>query len=252
MSTKQGEVIDLKPSVPRTERVILWDFDGTLAFREGGWSGLVVDIVRQFDSASTVRIEDVRPYMRTGFPWHSPEVVRDPPHSADAWWSDLDSLLTRAFEAAGVSSACVEGHVSLFRACYLQPAAWQVYPDVLDALREMSELGWTQGILSNHVPELETLVASLGLNEHISRVFSSGCIGCEKPNRILFEHALRQLGYPEQVWMVGDNYHADIVGAETLNVPSILVRNFHPDAPQFCPTLRDVPKIIESSLGQSG
>jgi len=41
----------------------------------------------------------------------------------------------------------------------------------------------------------------------------------------MFKAALNAAGHPRVVWMVGDNPVADIVGAEAVGIPAILVRN---------------------------
>jgi ribonucleotide monophosphatase NagD (HAD superfamily) len=45
---------------------------------------------------------------------------------------------------------------------------------------------------------------------------ASAIVGCEKPDRRIFEQALRQSGArPEQTLHVGDLYHADVTGRRT-------------------------------------
>ncbi|UCD79051.1 MAG: TIGR01458 family HAD-type hydrolase [Desulfobacterales bacterium] len=46
-----------------------------------------------------------------------------------------------------------------------------------------------------------------------------------KPNRAYFEMALRDIGLdPSEVAMIGDDIYTDIIGAQTVGVPTILVR----------------------------
>lgn len=79
-------------------------------------------------------------------------------------------------------------------------------------------------MLSNHVPELEPIILSLGLGPHLERIFNSALIGYEKPNPEAFRHALAGCGSPARAWMVGDNIEADVHGAESVGLPAILVR----------------------------
>jgi putative hydrolase of the HAD superfamily len=79
-------------------------------------------------------------------------------------------------------------------------------------------------VLSNHVPELSTLVEQLGLGGLVERVFSSAATGYEKPHPEAFRLALRAFGDPVRRWMVGDNPTADVAGAEAIGIPAILVR----------------------------
>ncbi|TMR98815.1 HAD-IA family hydrolase [Nonomuraea basaltis] len=52
---------------------------------------------------------------------------------------------------------------------------------------------------------------------------NSSLAGWEKPRRRIFEAALEQAGWPERVWMIGDNPVADIAGAQASEIPGILV-----------------------------
>jgi len=54
-------------------RVIFWDFDGTLATRAGMWSGALVDALAAYDPACGVTRAQLAPFLRAGFPWHTPE-----------------------------------------------------------------------------------------------------------------------------------------------------------------------------------
>ena len=55
-------------------RVILWDFDGTLAHRPGMWRGCLVETLDEHAPGHGIDPEELRPFLRTGFPWDSPEV----------------------------------------------------------------------------------------------------------------------------------------------------------------------------------
>jgi ribonucleotide monophosphatase NagD (HAD superfamily) len=46
--------------------------------------------------------------------------------------------------------------------------------------------------------------------------------------------------------MVGDNYQADVVGAERAGIPAILVRSEHPEAQRRAEDLVDSAAIISS------
>lgn len=99
-----------------------------------------------------------------------------------------------------------------------------VFDDTRPALELTAAAGWRNVILSNHVPELPQLVAALGLDDLIERVFTSATIGFDKPHPDAFRYASRESGSPERVWMVGDDPVADIGGAEALGIPALLIR----------------------------
>ena len=87
-------------------------------------------------------------------------------------------------------------------------------PEVLDALRELSEVA-TLAIVSNGAQKVQTRrLAESGVMNFMEDVFISEKMGCEKPNARIFDAALRALGVEnrEHVLMVGDSLASDIQG----------------------------------------
>lgn len=227
------------------KKVILWDFDGTLGFRSGGWSELLAEVFCDNEGDARRTANDFRPLLRDGFPWHTPRVARVPPASPALWWSSLREVLARAYVGVGLAPAKAEHYATLAQRKYLDPAAWFLFDDTFPALRELHDAGWTHAVLSNHVPELAQIVERLGLGGYVSHVFTSACTGYEKPHPRAFATVLQALGHPTQVWMVGDNYQADVLGAEAAGIPAILVRCPHREAARCCRGLLEAATLVE-------
>ncbi len=70
-------------------------------------------------------------------------------------------------------------------------------------------------MLSNHVPELNRLLADLGIASFFERIFNSAVTGIEKPNPAAFLSV--KAAYPELVdfVMIGDSLRADVSGARS-------------------------------------
>src|SRR5262245_6164888 len=135
-------------------RCLIWDFDGTLAFRPGNWTGAVCEVIARERPDLGVTPERVRPHLQGGFPWHAAEIVRAP-CSADQWWRDLHPMLTRAICAATAVDEAEADHLARgVRATYTDPAHWRLFDDVQPTLKRLRDRGWTHVVLSNHVPEL--------------------------------------------------------------------------------------------------
>jgi FMN phosphatase YigB (HAD superfamily) len=49
----------------------------------------------------------------------------------------------------------------------------------------------------------------------------------------------------EAVWMIEDNVDADIVGAESVGIPAILVRKRREGVKRFFEDLSEIPAIVE-------
>lgn len=224
-------------------RCLLWDFDGTLAQREGDWSGALVETAAA-NGVITTR-DSLRPFLHRGFPWHAPDAIRDGAESSEAWWGRLEPVFCLAFkEGAGLPAEEASVLAGQVRETYLDPSRWRTFDDVLPGLRELTSHGWQHIILSNHVPELEELVDAMGLKEHFIKVISSANTGVEKPNPKAFHRVVDFLGTEAELWMIGDSWTADICGAEACGIRSVLLRKSHVEAKRQCPTLAELPAIL--------
>jgi putative hydrolase of the HAD superfamily len=225
-------------------RTLLWDFDGTLAYRKGMWSGTLVEVVRSEAPELAITRDDVSPYLQTGFPWQTPEAPHPEIESADDWWEQLNPVFAAAFAGLGIAPARAEALAKRVRRTFCNPERWRLYGDVLPTLTSLAEHGWSHRILTNHVPELSGLVGALGLSELIQEIHNSADSGYEKPHPEAFRRALRGLPPRSAVWMIGDNIRADVLGAQQAGIPAILVRSQSPEALRYCEDLRGVASML--------
>ncbi len=217
--------------------VVLWDFDGTLAWRPGLWSSCMIELLDEQEPRHTGTTQLVRELMHGSYPWNRPEEPHPHLAGADAWWEALRPALARAIAGCGVSRERATELAGEVRERFVDAArGWQVFPDSRGALQQTRAAGWRNVILSNHVPELADLVARLGLADLVEEVHSSAVSGYEKPNPRAYELALAAAGNPAERWMVGDNPLADVAGAEAVGVPAILIR-----------TVADVPRRAQDA-----
>lgn len=224
--------------------VILWDFDGTLAYRDGGWSATFVEVLKSVCPEARATREDARSFLQTGFPWHMPAVTHTDIRSPDEWWARLTPVLERAFVGVGADKTRCRDFVRQFRVRLLDSRAWRLYDDAMPVLAHLAAQGWTHQILSNHVPELEDLVRALGLSQLIKSVHCSALTGYEKPNPDAFRGPLRAFPPDAVVWMIGDNVDADVLGAEACGIPAILVRRPDPRASRYSEGLAGVEDFL--------
>jgi putative hydrolase of the HAD superfamily len=202
--------------------VVLWDFDETLAERPGRWGGCMLEIVGRRHPDLVVDERALRAALQAFYPWHFPDVVHEHLNDPDDWWAALQPGLAAAAVAAGVSAADAEAVAAEVRWCYPQPEAFVLYDDTVEALGMFRDAGWRQAIVSNHCPELASLVDGLGIAAHFEAVFSSACTGYEKPHPRSIGLALEHLEV-ETAWMIGNSEKADIAAAEAAGIPSVLV-----------------------------
>ena len=225
---------------------VLWDFEGTLVYRPGRWRSALAEVLDRYEPGHRIDPEQIRPYLRDRFLWHSPERPHTHIKTADAWWSELSVVFVRAYRGVGFDTDRATELARHVRECFTNPKRFVIFEDTVPVLKRLAEKGWRNAILSNHVPELPEIVRALGLSTYFDSCFTSALTGYEKPNPDAFRIAMSSLDQPESAWMIGDNMVADVRGAEAVGLPAILVRSPRgDDVRYYAPDLFEVVAIIE-------
>jgi putative hydrolase of the HAD superfamily len=183
-----------------------------------------------------------RPFLRDGFPWHTPDVAHLELCASETWWERVERVLARGYVGVGISEERATALARLAHERYVEVHRWRLFHDALPVLSELRKRGWRHVVLSNHVPELGAIISHLGLGELIEATVNSAQTGYEKPHPETFALARRAAGDPATIWMVGDNPTADVAGAEAAGRPAILVRRERTDAPEV---RRRAPNLFE-------
>ena len=106
-------------------------------------------------------------------------------------------------------------------------------PNVLDVLKELSEVA-TLAVVTNGFDRVQSRrVAESGMKDFIEEVFVSEKLDSEKPNRKIFDAALRSLGVEnrEHVLMVGDSLTSDIQGGANAGLDTCWFNPNHTENP---------------------
>lgn len=102
-------------------------------------------------------------------------------------------------------------------------AQMALYPGIKHLLEEARRRGLKVAVVTNltaHI-QLRKLI-HLGVEGHIDRLITSEEVGHEKPSRLIFEHALAQLGLgAHEVAMLGDDAHEDVAGARAVGIRAL-------------------------------
>jgi putative hydrolase of the HAD superfamily len=108
-----------------------------------------------------------------------------------------------------------------YLACY--QASWTAFDDAAPALTRVTEAGLRTAILTNgdHTQQTAKLAAT-GLLSRCGPVFASSQLPAAKPDPRAYHHVCRYLAVdPDQVLMVGDNYHFDVLAARAAGLSAI-------------------------------
>ncbi len=227
-------------------KIVVWDFDGTLAFRDRRWSGAFLDLLQEFQPHLSVTQAEVSAALQTGFPWHTPDVSHEHICDADAWWEWMKPAFKRAFVETGVAPSRAEELAGRVRETFCATASWALYPDSIETLELLAAHGWTHVLLSNHVPELPKIVAGLGLSRFFHRIVNSAETGFEKPHPKAYQLAVKGLDPVSEVWMIGDSISADFEGPRREGWKAILVRQRGMAQPS-CESLQEAAAHVATS-----
>ena len=131
-----------------------------------------------------------------------------------------------------------------------QDRLWShVPPDLPPALARLRECGLQLVVVSNSDGTVEAKLAAAGLRDLLHSVVDSHVVGSEKPDRAIFEHALRLArSRPERTLHVGDLYHADVVGARGAGLHAVLLDPYGDWRDFDCERARDVAELAQRIL----
>ncbi|XP_009809774.2 haloacid dehalogenase-like hydrolase domain-containing protein 3 [Gavia stellata] len=170
--------------------------------------------------------------------------------SSQQWWVDV---VKQTFRLSGVH----EDRVLTLMAeklyhDFCSARNWEVLPGASETLSRCCQDGFRMGVVSNFDNRLENILSQCNLRHHFEFVLTSEDVGFAKPDRRIFEKALRLGGVPpEQAAHVGDDYTRDYRAARAVGMHSFLLRAAGPgeelDVPpeHVLPTLSHLLTLIE-------
>ena len=230
------------------DNCLVWDFGGTLGYRDGLVSGAMYQAIEDILPSSRVTLDEVRRTPKSVFPWDAPEEPHPHIESSEQWWNEVLPRVSKVFAGLDFSSDHADELALRFRSVFTNPAGFSLFEDTVDVLRELRQRGYLNVILSNHVPELEEIVFHLGIREFFEDVFCSALIGYEKPNPSSYEHVRSAFGARYRFVMIGDSPNPDVVGPEAVGMQAILVRGQHRTARNSVENLHQLPELLGEIL----
>lgn len=103
------------------------------------------------------------------------------------------------------------------------PHQTNLLPHTMETLHHLTDEGYAMHIITNGFKEVQFIkLEKSGLIPFFDIILCSEEAGANKPARIVFDQAMEQANArPENSVMIGDNYHADIIGAENAGMRAI-------------------------------
>ena len=103
---------------------------------------------------------------------------------------------------------------------------WRVYEDVIESeiLEKLQKRGVVLGVISNWDSRLISTLENIGLARYFDFILPSAVVGSAKPDKKIFEEALRRSGVaPHEACHIGDEMRTDVAGAEGVGIHPILL-----------------------------
>ena len=228
-------------------KAILFDLDGTLRHNRPSAEKTFFDyaVALGLDDSSDNRQRAAR---WAHFYWaQSPEMLTDRgtyPDEED-FWRNYARLSLESYGCTSEMANELATDLHRYMKETYQPEDW-VPPDVPATLDKLRANGYRLAMLSNRTNPYDEQLEALGLAEYFEFTIAAGVVESWKPDPVVFQHAVQNYGIPpEKILYVGDNYYADVVGAENAGLVPVLVdpEGVFPDVD--CMVIHEVGELPE-------
>jgi putative hydrolase of the HAD superfamily len=214
------------PAIPQRIDVILFDLDGTLRFNRPS----SIDVFLHNAAALGVSVPPGK--RAAAIRWthrywaQSAELLQDSaafPEDENGFWTHYAyrMLLHLGCEDAFAVELAPVMHQKM--STEHNPVNWipDEVPETLSALRQA---GLRLGLLTNRDKPVNEELAQWGLSDYFDMALTAGEVSAWKPDPLIFRHALERMAAdPAASLYVGDNYYADIVGAQRAGMRAVLL-----------------------------
>jgi putative hydrolase of the HAD superfamily len=218
-------LLEIPNSLPQPQ-VIFLDAVGTLFGVRGSVGQIYSELASKYGVICAPKILDRHFYaaFKTSPPCVFPGVsLDDIPQLEYQWWKAINQ---QTFTAAGVweQFSDFDAFFDELYQYFTTSAAWEIYPDVLMALRQWQQAEISLGVLSNFDSRLYAVLKVLDLEQYFSTVTISTEVGAAKPQPEIFTAALNKYQCnPANAWHIGDSHGDDYLGASAVGITAIWI-----------------------------
>ena len=204
-------------------RTALFDFDGTLVFHEPDSFGVISAYCIEIGQPLSPEAKHAGRRMRHRY-FADPEIVTQiRSFSPKQFWSDFYRHL---LAAVGVDGD-LDRHVDEIMDRAAEMSFTYHCPEAgCQTLTELRDRGYKLGLITNRdsVEGFHKILDKTEMWPYFDLVLASGEVGIRKPEPGIFYTALERLdSQAPEAFYVGDNYWADVVGAERAGLTPVLL-----------------------------
>ncbi len=229
-------------------KIILWDFDGTLAFHESGdWEDLFYMLFDKSELNNNLSAKEITQALDKSLPWNNSDYQHPTFYDTESWIVYVSENFRKNLN---ITENQFIPFLKLFNNImdeYLNLSSWHLFSETLMVLQKTNKLGFNNIIISNHIPDIYNFVEYLGLDKNISKIFCSSEIGWEKPNKAFFEFIFKNIKKESIKYFIGNSYSSDYIGALNSDLPFLSVRKKIPNYENCFLNLEEVYDYIEKT-----
>jgi putative hydrolase of the HAD superfamily len=233
---------------PNGIRAIFFDLDGTLRRNEPPPEKVIFDLAVKLGAPDS--LENRRQALRwVHYYWaQSAEMLQDEQtykEAEDEFWRNYIHKNLAAFKTPPTLLQQIFPEIYSHMLEQYKPQN-QVVPGALETLQRLKTAGFGLALLSNRTKPYLDLLKALELEGYFELVVAAGEVEAWKPEPGIFFHALREMHLePHEAIYVGDNYYADVVGAQRAGLQPVLLdpEGIFPDA--GCAVLTSMSELLD-------
>ncbi len=227
-------------------RAVLFDLDGTLRHNRPASPQMMLNYAVQLGALDSParRMKNLR---WVHYYWaQSPELLGDLEifkTLSSEFWTFYTRRSLEEFGCTADQAEAIAPEIHRFMSEDYKPEQW-IPEDIPATLRQLQDSGFALAVVSNRTNSYAEELASLGLDQYFSFALAAGEINAWKPEPEIFWYALDRLGVqPGEAMYVGDNFYADVVGAQNAGLQPVLVDpdGLFPDA--NCSVIRQISEL---------
>lgn len=212
---------------------VFLDVDGTLLWVDLDLAGYVED-VSPYSTNGPLTVERAAEPVREGLREHVSQNVHYPTRE------ELDRF-KRENQRRTAEALEVDAPPDLLAEVSERRISFNPYPESGRVLGELRASGFGLYVVSNWDVLLEDVLENLGWKRYFDGVIASAAVGVEKPDRGIFEEALRASGANrERVVHVGNDPVADVEGATRCGLDAVFVNRSGEAAPEAVAVMPDL------------
>ena len=224
---------------------VFLDVDKTLMWVDVDVEGYVEDL-EPYSTNGTLTVEEACEPLVESLHTHISQNINYPTKEELAEFRRENARKTA--EALGLDAPTDVLKEALERRLIFRP-----YPESEEVMEELLAIGLPLYVVSNWDVALEGVLENLGWVRYFDGIVASAKVGSEKPERAIFEEALRLAGLAERrdrVVHVGNDPVSDVEGAISAGIDAVLIdREGDLEGPQAIvtlPDLRGLPAFLRS------